>query len=110
MPNQENVSSDSLDKKPKSLKGTFNKEAEKPVSAGEILPPDQRRVRLKGKRFVITSAQNNTDVHPGFLKALETYCEENDAQLLISKFVYNKNAYQQDEETGELWYDPKIKK
>jgi hypothetical protein len=53
----------------------FNKKAEKPVSGGRIAPPSADRVHLKGKRYVITSAQNNTEVNAGFLKALETYCK-----------------------------------
>jgi len=89
----------------------FNEKAEKPVSAGRLLPPDARRVHLKGKRFVITSAQNNTDVHPGFLKALETFCEKNDAKLMVTRFTYNKTAFSQEgQEEGQLWYDPAIAK
>ena len=71
-----NTSSDPLDTKPGlRLTKAFNESAEKPTYAGRIQPPDARRVRLKGKRFVFTAAQNNTEVHPGFLKALETYCK-----------------------------------
>lgn len=90
------------------LRSEFNKNAEKPVSGGHLLAPDANRVRMKGKRFVITSAQNNTKVHQGFLKALEGYCAENDAQLMISRFTYNKTAFNNETENGELWYDPKI--
>lgn len=93
-----------------SLHTAFNKSAEKPTFAGRIMPPDARRVRLKGKKFVITSAQNNTEVHPGFLTALETYCKENDAQLLVVRFSYNKNAFLQQKEDDGLWYDPRIMK
>lgn len=92
------------------ISSKFNEKAEKPFSAGRILPPDARRVRLAGKRFVITSAQNNTDVHPGFLKALETFCEKNNAQLLISRFTYNKGAFANKSDNGELSYDPRIEK
>jgi len=91
------------------IKSDFNEKAPKPVSAGHISAPNGRRVRMAGKRFVITSAQNNTDVNPGFIKALESYCAENDAQLLVTRFTYNKTAYQQKED-GTLWYDPRIEK
>lgn len=94
-----------------SVRAAFNKSAAKPVSAGTILAPNARRVQLKGKRFVITCAQNNTEVHPGFLKALEAYAKENDAQLLVSRFTYNKGGFDNsDQKDGELWYDPKISK
>ena len=103
--------SDTADSTPGAhVSAKFNEKAEKPVSAGHLMPPSARRVRLKGKRFVITSAQNNTEVNAGFLKALETYCEANDAQLLVSRFTYNKGAYKNDAEDGGLWYDPKIAK
>jgi hypothetical protein len=91
------------------IKAAFNKNAPKPLSAGHIAAPNGRRVRMAGKRFVITSAQNNTEVNPGFVKALESYCQENDAQLLVTRFTYNKTAFQQKED-GTLWYDPRIEK
>ncbi len=91
------------------LTSTFNKKAAKPLFAGRIAPEQAARLRLAGKRFVITSAQNNTEVNPGFLKALETYCEKNHAQLLVGKYTYNKGAYQKQED-GQPWYDPRIAK
>jgi hypothetical protein len=104
-------SSDVEDAKPSlHIKSEFNKKAEKPLYGGHISPPSNAREHLKGKRYVITSAQNNTEVNAGFLKALETYCKDNDAQLLISRFTYNKTAYKNDSPDGELWYDPKIAK
>ncbi len=89
------------------LSSEFEKAA-KPVSSGRILAPNGRRVKMKGNRFVITCAQNNTDVHEGFLKALETYCKENKAQLLIPRITYNKTAYENKD--GKLGYDPKLEK
>ena len=92
------------------ISAEFNEKAEKPISAGHIMSPAGDRLKLKGKRFVITCAQNNTEVHEGFLRALETYCKANDAQLLVSRFTYNKGAYKNDSPDGDLWYDPKIAK
>ena len=92
------------------LADKFNEKAEKPMYAGHIMPANKRREKLKGKTFIITSAQNNPEVHPGFLKALETYAKANDAQLMVSRFTYNKGAYLNDDTKGEIWYDPKIAK
>ena len=64
----------------------------KPLTAGNIAVPEIQG--LEGKRFVFTSAQNNTDVHKKFLSALESYCTDNNAQLVIGKYVYNKNGFQ----------------
>jgi len=81
----------------------------KPVSAGamRVNVPDT----LHGSRFVFTSAQNNTDVHTRFLKSLESYCDINNAQLLIGKFVYNKNGFQNGVmDDNEIYYDNKLNK
>lgn len=82
----------------------------KPKAAGEVDAPDVTRSKLIGKRFVFTSAQNNTYVHKGFLKALELFCATNDADLVVSRFAYNKSGFQNKTKGDKaLWYDPSIK-
>jgi hypothetical protein len=82
---------------------------DKPLASGTMLSPDEKRQQLKGKRFVITSAQNNTFIVKPFLQALEIYAETHQAQLLISTFTYNKNGYQKTEKDSEgVWYDKAI--
>ena len=93
---------------------------EKPVAGGEVGSPDEKRKRLSGSRFVLTSAQNNTYLHEDFWLGLLRYCQMHDAKLLVSRFSYNKTAWRKnasqhgldrkDEDTGpdELWYDPRI--
>ena len=59
-------------------------------------PPSQKftpDVVKRGKRFVITSVQNNTDTNHEFLKALESYCTRNFAELLIIPLTYEGNEY-----------------
>lgn len=41
------------------------------------------------RKYVITSAQMSTPVNEDFLKCLEIYCEENDAQLMVIPYRYN---------------------
>lgn len=65
---------------------------EKPLTAGAIAPPPIEK--MQGTRFIFTSAQNNTDVHSKFLKSLLNYAKRNNAQLVVGKFVYNKNGFQ----------------
>ena len=73
------------------------------------------------KRYIITSAQNNTHVHPEFLLNLGTLAEYYDAEIIVGTYSYNQNAYgpksikRGSENTrGEgsfdkkLWYDPAI--
>lgn len=66
-------------------------------------------------KYVLTMAQNNTDVDADFLAALLRYCEENGARLLVAKSLYNKAAYRNvalDESASDeekIWFDPAIK-
>lgn len=85
-------------------------ESDKPIAAGIADAPDTRRKRLHGTRFVFTSAQNNTHIHEGFFNALVHYCKHNDAQLIVSRFTYNKSGFQNKTKDGvdELWYDPRL--
>lgn len=59
--------------------------------------------------YVLTVAQNNTDVNPVFFGALKTFCERNNAQLLIAKMTYNKNGFQVDQSaTDGVYYAPEV--
>lgn len=79
----------------------------KPIAGGTTLSPQERRIKLKGNRFVFTSAQNNTFVHANFLKALLNYCKEFNAELIVGTFDYNKNGFQNGAR-DDAWYDPAI--
>ncbi|QWY83412.1 A1 protein [Rhizobium phage RHph_X3_9] len=92
----------------------------RPIAGGSVAAPDENRERLTGKRFILTSAQNNTYLHEDFWNALQTFAQGTGAQLLVSRFTYNKNGYANKAEHGEgvngttdeddtgIWYDPKI--
>lgn len=86
----------------------------KPHLSGSVTNPLENRKVLKGKRFVITSAQNNTYVHDKFFQSLQTYCKANEAQLLVSTFVYDRQGWQNAGKAPDkgqnkaYWYDPKI--
>lgn len=105
----------------KSAKKAFEKPAkpqkpqkpQKPLASGKVAETHEKRPQLKGKKFLITSAQNNTYVHEGFVRAMESYCEKNGAQLLVSPFSYNKNGFINSTVhpgVDDQWYDPKIVK
>lgn len=87
-----------------------SRDKELPVAAGVLHAPDTRRRTLNGKRFVFTSAQNNTLVHENFLSALFNFCEHNEAELVVSRFTYNKSGFQNKTKEGsdELWYDQRL--
>ena len=83
-------------------------EFDKPIAAGTTVRPHKKRKTLKGKRYVLTSAQNNTYVHDKFLSSLETYCSFNNAELIVGTFNYNKNGFQNGA-NEDIWFDPRIR-
>jgi hypothetical protein len=65
--------------------------------------------QLPRGRYVLTCAQNNTEVDSVALGALQEYCAINDAVLLVAKFTYNKNGFQQSQDVTEgIYYAPEI--
>lgn len=67
--------------------------------------------------YVCTVGQNNTPVNPEFFGALQTYCKERGAQLLVAQCTYNKNAFRHSDrpaletsatDSEELYYAPEL--
>lgn len=87
-----------------------NDDTEKPIAGGRIPSPAPLPVARDRRRFVLTCAQNNTHVHPGFLASLRTYAAAHDAEILVSRFSYNKGAWasKTTKDSEDLWYDPEI--
>lgn len=82
-----------------------------PISAGSNKSNEHIQYLPHGK-YVLTSAQNNTDIDQSMLDSLLTFCKENGAQLLVGRLTYNKNGFAQPDinnEDGGLWYTPQIK-
>jgi len=69
------------------------------------------------KRYILTSAQNNTHVHEAFWANVLAMSEHYDAQILVGTFSYNQNNFGQlavkrgtkKPEENTLWFDPAIK-
>jgi len=70
----------------------------------------------KVKRYILTSAQNNTYVHKAFWANLKAFAEHYHAQIMVGTFSYNQNHYgklavkrgwARGHET-DLWFDPAI--
>jgi hypothetical protein len=92
----------------------------KPIAGGK-----QRATEIKEtlpnsggvKRYILTSAQNNTFVHEEFWANVLALSKHYDAKILVGTFSYNqnnfgklavKNGTKKDYEE-ELWFDPAIK-
>lgn len=67
----------------------------RPVPLHEAAPESSLKIEKHRKqRYVVTCAQNNTDLHHPFVRALMQYCEMNQAQLLVIPIRYkNVNSY-----------------
>jgi hypothetical protein len=71
------------------------------------VPKDRAKRIKKARRWVITAAQNNTPVDLGFLSALQHYCTENSAELLVRPIRYkNSNSTIQPENDAPegMWW------
>lgn len=92
----------------------------KPLAGGK------RRVKIhKGilpntgsvKRYIITSAQNNTHVHMDFWDNMKALAEHYSAEILVGTYSYNQNNYgklavkkgTKKSYQTELWFDPILK-
>lgn len=70
----------------------------------------------KAKRYIVTSAQNNTRVNDRVWNALMTLAKHYGAEVLVGTFSYNQNAYGElavkqgtkKSYERELWFDPKF--
>lgn len=91
----------------------------KPIAGGKQRAAEIKEPRPNSgsvKRFILTSAQNNTFVHEDFWKNVEAMAKHYDAKILVGTFSYNQNNFgklsvkngTKKEYEDELWYDPKI--
>ncbi|MCP4994785.1 MAG: hypothetical protein GY934_13540 [Gammaproteobacteria bacterium] len=93
---------------------TTKKMADGTVSGVQPVPcvlPKKAQV----KRYILTSAQNNTYVHTPAWEALQALAKHYDAQIMVGTFTYNKNAYGKmsvkrgtANQEANLWYDPVV--
>lgn len=77
-------------------------EGEAPAAPPE--PPAEFRSKLRlslprpagHRRFILTSAQNNTRLHEGLWANLTAYAAHLDARLIVGRFIYRKDAMGQE--------------
>lgn len=93
---------------------------DKPTSGGKLVAAKARTLPLPKpgqiKRYILTSAQNNTDAHVPFFENLVAYAEMLDAEVFVGSFSYNRAAFSQkstkrgrgptEDDRREDWYDP----
>ena len=92
-----------------------------PIALGQKTPPKAVIEPLPGKsevnRFVLTCAQNNTFLNDQVWENLQAITDHYDADLLVSRFAYNKSSYgplsvkpdsEKQSDADELWFDERI--
>lgn len=83
------------------------KEGEDANKKRYIWPEEKlKEVLSKHKKFVITSAQNNTEINSKFLKSIQTYCRLNDAFLFVIPVKYKTVMSSKDQE--DIYYPSSI--
>jgi hypothetical protein len=92
----------------------------KPVASGSThgVKTAKRALPEKGKirRYIVTSAQNNTYVHDRVWENILALAKYHDAEIIVGTFSYNQNNYgplavkrgKKAEYERTLWYDEKI--
>lgn len=91
----------------------------KPLAGGKLRAKHVKAtLPVEGiKRYILTSAQNNTYVHKDFWKNVEAMSAHYGAKVLVGTFSYNQNNFGKlavkqgtaKEVESELWFDPAIK-
>jgi hypothetical protein len=91
----------------------------KPLAGGQLKSREERAAlpNTKGiKRYILTSAQNNTHVHEAFWANVQAFAKHYDATIMVGTFSYNQNKFgklavkrgtKKDYEYT-LWFDEKI--
>ena len=72
--------------KPKAKTAKVQKVDNRPLTGGSVTEAERMRPVKDGRKFLITSMQNNTEIHAQFLANLEAYAEEINAELLTFEF------------------------
>lgn len=96
------------------------REDEKPNIYGQIHPTPVLSLDLpekKTKRYILTSAQNNTHVNDEFWKNLIALKNHYKAELIVGTYTYNHSMYRDNSKYGtnaaedsDLWFDSRLLK
>ena len=103
------------------IKKFLGKKTLRPVAGGTIRGVVHESFKLPSegnvRRYILTSAQNNTFIHPAVLKNLEALAKYYSAEILVGTYSYNKNAYGPlavkrgtFDSQDKPWYDERIEK
>lgn len=81
---------------------------------GHIPAPEARRIDVSGPiaRFIVSSAQDGTELHRPFLTNLEAYrdyyLKDGPCQIILAGFTYNKKLFEENDPEKMPYWDPRI--
>ena len=62
---------------------------------GTLEAPESREERATGRRYFLTSAQNNSHVFTELLASAEQWCKHNRGEIKVARLAYNAKAFGQ---------------
>lgn len=92
----------------------------KPLKAGKIEGHQTMRLRTPAsgvRRYILTSAQNNTPIYKDVWFNLKAMAEYYGARIMVGRFTYDKSSYGENavkpgtlrsSDFDKLWYDPEL--
>lgn len=80
-----------------------------PTFAGQVKASEADRPIIYGKRFIVTSAQNETAVFAPFVDNLKSFSDYLGAQLIVLPNHYNTSAFSGQAKGDHNWYDEAIR-
>lgn len=94
-------------------------EVEQPVVSGWVKQREVPWANPPGtvRRYILTSAQNNTHIHAPFWQNILAFAKHLGAEIMVSRFTYDVSSYgkgsvkpgkEPSKEAYGLWYDPAL--
>lgn len=80
-----------------------------PTFIGQVKASEADRPVLSGKKFIITSAQNETAVFSPFFNNLKAYADYLQAQLIVLPVHYNTSAFSGQAKGKHDWYASEVR-
>lgn len=95
----------------KPAKATSKREKQEaiPTFIGQVKASEADRPVLYGKRFIITSAQNETAVFTPFLDNLKAFADDQDAKLIVLPVHYNTSSFSGQAKGDHNWYSKEVR-
>lgn len=96
---------------PSTFRRRLEKERRESIKSFSLPPAITYTVEDKTRHFIVTSAQDKTEVHTEFLNNLIVYSKFLDAEILIGGFTYSKKLFMDNDPTSrnnDVWFAEEV--